>query len=152
MIFLFWQQKLAMVSATAIAHFHCQHNKIIESPHSKVSYGFRHRHSPHFLEPVVSCFGFFFSDTLWAQLLSHTSCNLGLIKLDLYITIENPALFSWRRTVVFRFPNSCIWISKFYYLLKLLLGWVMTRSLSLRRFVALPKIVQDRLSTTLPPG
>lgn len=55
-------------------------------------------------------------------------------------------------TVVFGFPNCCIWISKFYYLPKLLLGWVTTRSLSLRRFVALPKIVQDRLSTTPPPG
>ena len=55
-------------------------------------------------------------------------------------------------TVVFGFSNCCICISKFYYLPNLLLGWVTTRSLSLRRFVALPKIVQGRLSTTLPPG
>jgi hypothetical protein len=58
--------------------------------------------------------------------------------------------------VGFGFPNFCIWFSKFYfkreYLPKLLLGWVTTRSLSLRRFVALPKIVQGRLSTTPPPG
>jgi len=47
-------------------------------------------------------------------------------------------------SVVFGFPNCCIWISKFYYLPKLLLGWVTTRSLSLRRFMALPKIVQGR--------
>ena len=46
----------------------------------------------------------------------------------------------------------CILVFKFYFLPKLLLGWVTTRSLSLRRFVALSKIVQDRLSTTPPPG
>jgi len=37
------------------------------------------------------------------------------------------------------------------YLPKLLLGLVTTRSLSLRRFATLPKVVQDRLSTTPPP-
>jgi len=38
------------------------------------------------------------------------------------------------------------------YLSKLLLGWVTIMSLSLRRFVALSKVLQGRLSTTPPPG
>jgi len=50
------------------------------------------------------------------------------------------------KIVVFGFPNCCIWISKFYYLPKLLLSWVTTRSLSLRRFVALSKIVQQTIN------
>jgi len=53
--------------------------------------------------------------------------------------------------LVLGFPNFCIWISKFYYQSKLLLGWVTIKSLSLRRFVALSKIVQGRLSTRPPP-
>jgi len=66
-----------------------------------------------------------------------------------WVKIKMEMLFLDFQIVVF-------WFSKFYflweYLPKLLLGWVTTRSLSLRRFVALPKIVQGRLSTTPPQG
>jgi len=52
---------------------------------------------PHFLESVASCFNLFFGN-LSSPLLSHTSCNIGLITFDLRITMVNSALFAWRRT------------------------------------------------------
>jgi len=39
----------------------------------------------------------FFFGVLWVSLLSHTRHNIGLIKLDLCVTIVNLALFAWRR-------------------------------------------------------
>jgi len=71
----------------------------MSNPHSCVCllrYALTMNTHPHFLKLVVACFGFF-SDTLWAPLLSHTRHNIGLTKLDLCVTIVNPALFAWRR-------------------------------------------------------
>jgi len=63
--------------------------------------------------------------------------------------------FSFQLYLVgFGFSNCCIYIFKFYfkreYLYKLLLCWVKTRSLSLRCFMTLSKIVQVRQSIMSP--
>lgn len=57
----------------------------------------QHEQTPHFLELGASCFNFFLG-ALWSPLLSHNNYNSGFIKLDISITVVNPALFDCRCT------------------------------------------------------
>jgi len=122
---------------------------------------------------ITSLFFFFFSLSLWKPdifflLFSKTHFHFFFHKSKLSLSLSEtetvvatlqpePKENQWPIVMLFLdFQTVVFWFSKFYfiweYLPKFLLGWVTTRSLSLRRFVALPKIVQDRLSTTPPLG